>query len=99
MTQNQLLNRFRLGITRIYDKQTGRTYVATGLLEKKIKQFRITLFMSLVVIPLPLIFIMVNGLREKLTFGLFLYLFEIVYLFFIGRIMITKKDLSDVIEE
>ncbi len=99
MTQNQVLNQFRLGRTRVQDKQTGKTYIATGLLERKIKTFRVTLFMSLVVMPIILISFMFNGIQEKLTFGILLYFLQIVYLFFIGRVTVTKRDLSEVVEE
>jgi hypothetical protein len=35
----------------------------------------------------------------KLVFGTLLYLFESITLFFIGRLLISEKDLEDIVEE
>jgi hypothetical protein len=38
-------------------------------------------------------------LMTKLVFGFFLYIFEAITLFLIGRFLITEKDMKDVVEE
>ncbi len=99
MTNKQLLTRFRLGFLKIRDKETNTIYVSTGPLAVKVMQIKINIIMMFFIVPIPLLILLPWGFPFKLVFGTFLYLFELITLFFIGRLLISEKDLKDVVEE
>jgi hypothetical protein len=99
MTHKQLIFRFRLGFLKVKDKKTNTIYATTGQLAYKAMQIKINIIMMFFVVPIPLLVIIPAQLMTKLVFGFFLYIFEAITLFLIGRFLITEKDMKDVVEE
>lgn len=99
MTNKQLLLRFRLGFVKVKDKKTNSTYIAGKELGYKVMQIKINIIMMFFVVPIPLLYFYPASLDFKFVFGFFLYIFESITLFFIGRVLIKEKDLKDVVME
>jgi hypothetical protein len=99
MTKKQLLTRFRLGFLKVRDKQTNALYISTGALATKVMQIKVNIIMMFFIVPIPLLILLPWGFPFKVVFGILLYLFESITLFMIGRLLISEKDLKDVIEE
>lgn len=99
MTKKQLLNRFRLGFLKVRDNKTNKIYIATDALAAKTMQIKVNIIMMFFIVPIPLLILIPYELPFKLVFGILLYLFESITLFFIGRLLISEKDLEDVVEE
>jgi hypothetical protein len=99
MTDKQLLFRFRLGFTKVLDKKTNTIYRATKELGYKVMQIKINFLMMFIVVPIPLLYFYPASLDFKIVFAFFLYIFESITLFTLGRVMIKEKDLVYVVKE
>ena len=99
MTNQQLLLRFRLGFTKVKDKKTNTTYLATKDLGYKVMQIKINIIMMFFVLPILLLSFYPASLDFKIVFAFFLYIFESITLFTLGRVMIKEKDLIYVSKE
>jgi hypothetical protein len=99
MTNKQLLFYFRLGFTKVKDKKTNTIYRATKELGYKVMQIKINIIMMFFVVPIPLLYFYPASTGFKIVFAFFLYIFESITLFTLGRILIKEKDLIYVVKE
>jgi len=99
MTNKQLLFRFRLGFSKIVDQKTNTTYRTTKELGYKVMQIKINMVMMFIVVPIPILYLYPASFEFKVVFAFFLYIFEAITLYTLGRVMIKEKDLVYVVKE
>lgn len=99
MDQQSLLKQFRLGFRQVKDKDTGKIYIATGYLEKKINRLNIYGLAMVVVNPALLFANQLGSLANRL-FALVAYfvIMSVVWMW-IGKKIINIEDMKDVVEK
>lgn len=99
MDQQSLLKQFRLGFRQVKDKDTGKIYIATGNLEKKINRLNIYGLAMVVVNPALLFANQLGSLANRL-FALVAYfvIMSVVWMW-IGKKIINIEDMKDVVEK
>ncbi len=99
MDQQSLLKQFRLGFRQVKDKDTGKIYIATGYLEKKINRLNIYGLAMVVVNPALLFANQLGSLANRL-FALVAYfvIMSVVWMW-IGKKIINIEDMKEVVEK
>ncbi len=99
MDKEFLLKEFRLGFKKVKDKETGKIYVATRLLESKVSRLN-TISIMAVVFGLV---ILIGGVFKSapLEFAAMLIYFVLmtIGLKWYGKKTINEEDLKDVVEK
>lgn len=99
MDKQYLLKQFRLGFRQVKDKETGKTYIAEGYLEKKINRLNIYGLAMVVVNPALLFANQLGSLANRL-FALVAYFVIMSFVFvWIGKKIVSEEDLKDVVEK
>jgi hypothetical protein len=98
MDKEFLLKEFRLGFKRVKDRQTGKVYIATGELERKVVRLNI---ISLGMAFLSIILIL-SDVIKSLPLQLAILLVYFVFMTFVsrwlGKRMISEDDLKYAVE-
>jgi hypothetical protein len=98
MTDKEMLKKFRLGKNKVVDKNSGKNYVAKGILRKKTVMIQRFIIGSMLLPPI-LFFISDKNYATRFTLCGVLYLASIFDVFLIGRFVIKEEDLKEVEEE
>ncbi len=97
MDNQQLLKKFRMGFKQFKDKSTGKTYVASGLLDKKVGRLNIYGLALVVINPAILFGNYIPSLELQLL-AVFGYFVLMIFIFrWFAKLFILESDLKDVI--
>ena len=93
------LKEFRLGYKKVKDKQSGKIYLATGELEKKVSRLNI-ISLAMVILSAVILFSgVIKSLPLQLAIILLYFVFMTLVLRWLGKRMITEDDLKDAVEK
>jgi len=99
MDKEFLLKEFRLGFKKVKDKQTGKVYIATGGLEKKVSRLN-TISLGMVLLSAVILFSgVIKSLPIQLAIILLYFVVMTLGLRWLGKRMITEDDLKDAVEK
>ncbi|MGB7594397.1 MAG: hypothetical protein WBL80_02380 [Erysipelotrichaceae bacterium] len=99
MDKEFLLKEFRLGFKKVKDKQTGKVYIATGNLEKKVSRLNV-ISLGLVLLSAAILFSgVIKSLPIQLAIILLYFAGMTLGLRWLGKRMISEDDLKDAIEK
>lgn len=98
MTDKELLKTFRLGNRKALDKLTGKTYVANGNLADKVRYIRRFTIGNLI-LPPAFFFLSPQEASQKLFISILLFIFTFFEIFMLGRFLVKKDDLKNVVGE
>jgi 4-hydroxybenzoate polyprenyltransferase len=99
MNKEFLLKEFRLGFKKVKDRQTGKVYIATGELERKVVRLNI-ISLSMAFLSIVLI---LSDVIKSLPLQLAILLVYFVLMTFVsrwlGKRMISEDDLKYAVEK
>jgi hypothetical protein len=99
MDKDFLLKEFRLGFKKVKDRQTGKVYVATGELERKVSRLNLISMVMIILSAVILFSNVIKSLPIQLAILLLYFVLITLVLRWLGKRMIVEEDLKDVVEK